>query len=106
MFSGQLDVRHMQLLLCVAHFLIWQCCLPIILNMSLTVFFLDIWSLGVILFMLVCGRAPFYEANDSETLINIMDVRYSVSEHVSSACQRLVSIYNYLIRYMQIPLFT
>lgn len=41
--------------------------------------------------MLVCGRAPFYEVNDSETLINIMDVRYSVSDHVSQACQRLVS---------------
>ena len=51
------------------------------------VLFLDIWSLGVILFMLVCGRAPFYEVNDSETLINIMDVRYSVSDHVSLACQ-------------------
>ena len=49
---------------------------------------LDVWSLGVILFMLVCGRAPFYEANDSETLINIMDVRYSVSGHVSQPCQR------------------
>ena len=41
--------------------------------------------------MLVCGRAPFYEVNDSETLINIMDVRYSVSDHVSQACQRSVS---------------
>ncbi|RMX47113.1 hypothetical protein pdam_00021756 [Pocillopora damicornis] len=50
----------------------------------------DVWSLGVILFMLVCGRAPFYEANDSETLINIMDVRYSVSGHVSQPCQSLI----------------
>ena len=58
-----------------------------ILGLILQIFVVDIWSLGVILFMLVCGRAPFYEANDSETLINIMDVRYSISEHVSSACQ-------------------
>lgn len=47
----------------------------------------DIWSLGVILFMLVCGQPPFQEANDSETLTMIMDCKYTVPTHVSSACK-------------------
>ena len=53
-------------------------------------FFPDVWSLGVILFMLVCGQAPFNEANDSETLIMIMDVKYAVPDHVSATCRRSV----------------
>lgn len=50
----------------------------------------DIWSLGVILFMLVCGQPPFQEANDSETLTMIMDCKYTVPAHVSSACKEWV----------------
>ncbi|XP_017555887.1 SNF-related serine/threonine-protein kinase [Pygocentrus nattereri] len=51
----------------------------------------DIWSLGVILFMLVCGQPPFQEANDSETLTMIMDCKYTVPTHVSNACKDLIN---------------
>lgn len=46
----------------------------------------DIWSLGVILYMLVCGQPPFQEANDSETLTMILDCRYVIPPSVSSQC--------------------
>ncbi|XP_028316813.1 SNF-related serine/threonine-protein kinase-like [Gouania willdenowi] len=50
----------------------------------------DIWSLGVILFMLVCGQPPFQEANDSETLTMIMDCKYTVPAHISHDCTDLI----------------
>lgn len=41
--------------------------------------------------MLVAGRAPFQEANDSETLTMIMDVKYTIPPQVTSvSCRELI----------------
>ncbi|KJE96447.1 snrk protein [Capsaspora owczarzaki ATCC 30864] len=50
----------------------------------------DIWSLGVILYMMVCGSLPFQEAGASETIVHIMEGRFTIPAHVSSECADLI----------------
>lgn len=69
----------------------WYSFCPVLTFHLVFFFYSDVWSLGVILFMLVCGVPPFQEANDSETLTMIMDCKYLVPEHISSSCKEWVS---------------
>lgn len=45
----------------------------------------------MILYELVCGQAPFREANDSETLTMILDCKYSIPSHMSAGCRDLIA---------------
>lgn len=83
-------VRHPFIPLTILLYMCTQGCIGINRRHSLCVS-ADIWSLGVILFMLVCGQPPFQEANDSETLTMIMDCKYTVPPHISHACREWVT---------------
>ncbi|XP_052863873.1 aurora kinase C-like [Anopheles cruzii] len=51
----------------------------------------DLWSLGVLAYELVCGKAPFLANTYEETYRKIMKVQYTVSPDVSKPAAHLIS---------------
>ena len=51
----------------------------------------SLFAAGVILFMMVAGRLPFQDPNESMTVIKILDVKYTIPDHVSDDCRGLIS---------------
>ena len=66
---------------------ILRCVLVVIVNVVIVT---DVWSLGVILYMLIVGRSPFSYGSPNETLTHIMDGKYTIPSTVSAQCRRCV----------------
>jgi MAP/microtubule affinity-regulating kinase len=50
----------------------------------------DVWSMGVVLFVLVCGYLPFDGHNFVELFNKILKVQYTIPSHVSPDCADLI----------------
>lgn len=51
----------------------------------------DIWSMGVILYAMVCGSLPFDEDSVTQLFIKIKEGRYQMPHHISGEVQDLIS---------------
>ena len=50
----------------------------------------DIWSVGVVLFAMICGYLPFEGEEDTELFKKIVDGKYSIPPHVSNQARELI----------------
>uniref|UniRef100_A0A8C4SMV5 Myosin light chain kinase 2, skeletal/cardiac muscle-like n=1 Tax=Erpetoichthys calabaricus TaxID=27687 RepID=A0A8C4SMV5_ERPCA len=73
---------------------------PEIVNFDFVSFPTDLWTLGVISYMLLSGLSPFLGDNDSQTLSNVLSVNWyfdeEAFEHVSEEAKDFIS--NLLIK--------
>ena len=50
----------------------------------------DIWSIGVVLYAMICGFLPFEGSDNSELYKKIIDGKFSIPSHVSNNCRDLI----------------
>jgi len=68
---------------------------PEILKSEPYEFEVDLWSAGVIMYILLCGYPPFYDENDAILFENIINCRYEFHspywDHISQEAKELIS---------------